>query len=116
MKLIAPNLIIPAMIWLAVLVALITAATVLIYSGRYEGTALLKLEIGERYKVKACVGHESSDEKKGSSFCLMLLEDHKGTVRYYKISKEKLPEISVEDAIILMTNGAIHNLTTQQGV
>ena len=97
--------------WGASMIVLITAAIVLFITKESKwrvGTALFKLEIGERYEVKACVEHESSDERKGSSFWLMLLKDHKGTVKYYKISKEKLPEISAGDAIILMTSGKIH--------
>lgn len=99
------------MMWLASIAVLITAGIVFIVaSGRYVGTALFKLEIGERYEVKACVERESSGEPKPSSFWLMLLEDHQGTVKYYKITKKELPEISVGDAIILMTDGKIHKL------
>lgn len=99
------------MMWLASMIALITAAIVILITSRWnKGTALFKLEIGERYEVKACVERESPDEEESSSFWLMLLEDHKGTVKHYKISKEKLPEISVGDAIILMTSGEIHRL------
>jgi hypothetical protein len=62
----------------------------------YPGTALLKLKIGERYKIKALLEKELSVGEKKISFWLMLLEDHEGNVGYYKMDKDKLPHISEE--------------------